>query len=193
MKRVKREGVMSVQLARHRFTVDDFHRMAEAGIFSEDDRVELIDGEIVDMTAIGGPHLDCVNRLTHLFVKGVGDRATVSVQNPVRLGRLSQPLPDLALIRPRSYAQGVPEPGDVFLLIEVADTTAAWDRESKLPVYARGGVPEVWLVDLRGRVVEVYRTPLPQGYGDVRVFLVGQLVAPAAFPDLSLAVDDVLG
>ncbi len=184
---------MSVQLARRRFTVDEYHRMAEAGILSEDDRVELIEGEIVHMTAIGGAHLDCVNRLTRLLVTRVGARADVSVQNPVRLDRYSEPQPDLALLQPRPYAPGLPGPRDVFLLVEVADTSAACDRQVKVPLYARAGITEVWLVNLERKAVEVYRDPAPAGFRSVQTFARGQLVSPFAFPDVVLTVDEVLG
>ncbi|MDR7555609.1 MAG: Uma2 family endonuclease [Armatimonadota bacterium] len=184
---------MSVQRARRRFTVDEYHRMAEAGILSEDDRVELIEGEIVDMTAIRGSHLDCVNRLTRLLVTRVGARADVSVQNPIRLDRYSEPQPDLALLHPRPYAPDLPGPRDVFLLVEVADTSAAYDRQVKVPLYARAGILEVWLVDLEGQAVEVYREPAPAGYRNAQAFARGQQLSPLAFPEVVLTVDEMLG
>lgn len=146
-------------LARRRFTVDDYHRMAEAGILHEDDRVELIDGEVVQMTPIGGRHMHAVNTLTRLMVQALTDAvpyAEVSVQNPVRLGERDEPEPDLAALRPREgeRAREVPTASDVLFLIEVADSTAAYDRRTKLPLYARAGVPEVWIVDLQAQIVE---------------------------------------
>ena len=152
----------------HRFTVDEYHRMAEVGLLGEDDRVELLEGEIIDMSPIGSRHAACVNRLTRLLATGLGDRAIVAVQNPVRVSDLSEPQPDLAVLRARDdfYAEQLPGPADVLLLIEVADTSLAFDRHVKVPLYARAGVPEVWVVDLDGEVVEVFRGPGPEGYAD---------------------------
>ena len=136
------------QLTRWRFTVHDYHRMGEAGILHEDDRVELIEGELVEMAAIGTRHFSCVNGLTRMLVRGVGDEAIVSVQNPVRLDEHSEPQPDLTVLRMRDYRESLPVPEDVLLLIEVSDPTLAYDRGVKLPLYARSGIREVWIVDL---------------------------------------------
>lgn len=156
---------MSVSVLRRRFTVDEYRRMAEAGIFSEGDRVELIEGEIVEMTPIGRRHFFCVTTLTHLLVNGVGDRALVSIQNSFRLSGRSEPEPDVAVLRRRPDYRSVDVgPDDVVLLIEVADTSLEYDREVKLPVYAQAGIPGVWIVDLSGERVEVYRRPGRDGY-----------------------------
>ncbi|MDR7554009.1 MAG: Uma2 family endonuclease [Armatimonadota bacterium] len=183
---------MSVQVKRRRFTVDEYERMALAGILSEDDRVELIEGEIVEMTPIGSRHADVVTRLTMLLARAVGDRALVSVQNPVRLDRYSEPQPDLTVLRPGSYAARHPEPSDVLLLIEVADATGRYDRGVKLPLYARAGVPEVWIVDLQAHAVEQYRAPAPDGYREVTRHRPGDRLAPEALPDLVVSVEAVL-
>jgi len=169
--------------------------MAEAGILSEDDRVELIEGEIVEMSPIGSHHAACVNRLTRLFSRQGGDRAIVSVQNPIRLSEYSEPEPDLALLRPRAdfYAEALPGPEDTLLVVEVMETSAQYDRERKLPLYAEAGIPEVWLVDLAAECIEVYRRPSPEGYEDVRRRCRGERLSPQAFPDVELAVDDILG
>jgi Uma2 family endonuclease len=186
---------MEVQLARRLFTVAEYHKMAEAGILSEDDRVELLEGEIVAMSPIGSRHAACVMRLTELLSERVVGRAHVNVQNPVRLGEHSEPQPDLALLRRRRdfYASSHPGPEDVLLVIEVAETSAAVDREVKVPLYARFGVPEVWLVDLAGDQVEVFREPSAEGYREVRVLRRGESLAPALLPDLLVPVDAVLG
>lgn len=131
-----------VQVARRRFTVHEYHRMAKAGILHEDDRVELIDGEPIEMAAIGTRHLTCVNVLNRSLVRSVGDEAIVSVQNPVRLYEYGEPQPDLAVIRTRDYRESLPTPEDVLLLIEVSNTTLAYDRGIKLPAYARKGIRE---------------------------------------------------
>jgi hypothetical protein len=193
--REKQEGGMAVLLLRRRFTVDEYHRMAEAGILAEDDRVELIEGEIVEMSPIGSRHAACVKRMTSLFYRQVGQKAIVSVQDSIRLTGHSEPQPDLALLKPRPdfYAKAHPGPEDVLLVVEVAETSPDYDRTVKVPLYARSGVPEVWLVDLAGEGVEVYRQPSPQGYREVRQARRGQRLTPEAFPDVELAVDDVLG
>jgi Uma2 family endonuclease len=186
---------MAVQLLRRRFTVEEYHQMAEAGVFSEDERVELIDGEIIEMAAIGSRHASCVMRLNYLFSQRIGEQAIVNVQNPVHLSLSSEPQPDVALLRPRAdfYAQGHPQPPDVFLIVEVADSSVGFDRELKAPLYARAGIPEMWLANLTDDHVDVYRHPHPSGYQEIRRVQRGQRLAPAAFPDVDLAVDDILG
>ncbi len=140
----------SAMATRYRFTVEDYHKMAEVDILGEDDRVELIDGEIIEMAPIGRLHAVCVVRLTDLFGETLRRRAIVWAQNPIGLGERSEPQPDLALLRwrPNFYADADPRPEDVLLIIEVADTSLAYDRDIKVPLYARAGIPEVWLVDL---------------------------------------------
>jgi Uma2 family endonuclease len=148
------------------FTVHEFFQMADAGIFSMDDRVELLAGEIVQMSPIGSRHAACVNRLHRTFHGLLGSSAIVSVQNPVRLDDYSEPQPDIAVIRFREdfYRDAHPGPADVLLIVEVADTSADVDRGVNVPLYARAGIPEVWVVDLSGRHVEVYQDPHRDGY-----------------------------
>jgi len=186
---------MSVQLLRRSFTVGEYHRMAEAGILRENDRVELLEGEILEMTPIGSRHAACVNRLNRLFSAQVGTLALISVQNPIQLGEHSEPQPDLALLRPRAdfYAKAHPGPEDVLLVVEVAETSAESDRAIKVPLYARAGIPETWLVDLAGQCVEVRRKPTPQGYEEVQQLRRGQHIFPLAFSDLGIAVDEIVG
>jgi len=184
---------MAVQLLRHLFTVEEYDRMAQAGIFSEDDRVELIEGEIVEMSPIGSRHAACVARLTALFSQVQG-QAIIWVQNPIRLNEHSEPQPDLALLRPREdfYAHGHPRPEDVLLIVEVADTTEDFDREIKVPLYARTGIPEVWVVVLADEHIEVHRRPTPQGYKEGQTLRRGQRLSPQNVPDLDLAVEAML-
>ena len=186
---------MSVEIARHRFTVEQYERMGEAGIFSEDDRVELIEGEIVEMTPIGSRHAAYVDRLNDLLTSTLGRRAIVRVQSPIRIGGHSEPQPDLVLLRRREdfYAGRHPEPADVLLVVEVADTSGRFDRRVKLPLSARAGIVEAWVLDLDGPALEVHRSPAPEGYRDVRRPRRGEAVTFAAVPDLSVAVDAVLG
>ena len=186
---------MEVQVLRKRFTIEDYHRMGQAGILSEDDRVELIDGEIVVMTPIGSPHAGKVNRLNRMFVRQLGERAIVTVQNPVVLPPDSEPQPDLAILRPRpDFYEGThPRPEDVILLIEVSDTSIDYDRTVEVPLYARAGIREVWIVDLAAECVEVYQQPGPEGYRSVQRFTRGQPLPLQAFPDLHLSVDQIFG
>lgn len=180
---------------RHRFTVDDYHRMAEAGVLREDDRVELLDGEVVVMSPIGDPHAACVNRLNRLLGARVGERAIVSVQNPIQLDSHSEPQPDVALLRPRDdfYASATPRPEDTLLAIEVGDSSVRFDREVKAPLYARAGVPELWLVDLGMGEIRVCRQPAATGYGEVSVKRRGDDLSPQALADVVVRVDAVLG
>ena len=186
---------MAVQVLRRRFNVEEYYLMAKAGILSEDDRVELIDGEIVEMPPIGSPHASNVDRLIQLFVLRLGERAIVRAQNPVRLGEHSEPQPDIALLRPRDdfYAAAHPGPQDVLLLIEIADTSIDYDREVKSPLYARAGIPEYWLVDLAGQRIEVYRDPAAGEYRQLRLVRRGERLAPEALPSLEMSSSDILG
>ena len=181
-----------MEVKRRRFTVHDYHRMGEAGILHEDDRVELIEGEIVEMAAIGTRHFSCVNRLNRLLVMSVGDEAVISVQNPVRLNEHTELQPDLAVIRPRDYRESLPEPDDVLLLIEVSETTLPYDRGVKLSLYARAGIREVWIVDLPGETIERYTAPSANGYRRVEQMRRGQTLESTSLPGLAPSVDEVL-
>lgn len=181
-------------LARRKLDVTEYHRMAEVGILGPDDRVELIEGELIAIAPIGDLHAGTTNRLTRMLVAAVGDRAIVAVGNPIRLGDNSEPQPDFALLRPRpgDYDDSKPTAADVLFLIEVADSSLRVDRRVKLLLYARHGVPEVWIVDLPGRVVEVYREPGAKGYAARTRAEPGASIEPALLPGLSLAVADFL-
>ena len=169
--------------------------MAQAGVLKEDDRVELIEGEIVEMAPIGSRHAACVNRLTRIFSQQLGQRALLAVQNPINLGERSEPQPDMALLRPTGdcYATAHPGPEDIFLLIEVADTSVDYDREVKVSLYARSGVTELWLVDLTSARIEVYRSPGPDGYRQTEILGADEHLAPSAFPDVVLPAREILG
>jgi Uma2 family endonuclease len=178
-----------------RFTAADYHRMGEAGIFHEDDRVELIEGVILRMSPIGDRHAGRVIVLNDLFSTRLAGRALVSVQNPLRLTERSEPEPDLVIMRRPKDAQSVraPHPHDVLLLIEVADTTLAFDRDTKVPLYAAAGIPEVWLLDLQGDRLRVYREPHEGEYRSITVLTRGDSITPLAFADLTLSVSQILG
>jgi Uma2 family endonuclease len=186
---------MSIQLSRRLFTVHEYHQMGQAGILKEDDRVELIEGEIVQMASIGSRHAACVDRLTELLVLRLTGRAIVRVQNPIYLNEYSEPQPDVSLLRPRLdfYAATHPGPQDVLLVVEVAETSAGIDRTAKMPLYACAGITEVWLVDLQEERLEVYSQPLPQGYQQVHHIGRGASLTLQAFPDLTFDVDGILG
>jgi Uma2 family endonuclease len=177
-----------------RFTVDEYYRMAEAGILGPGERVELIEGEIIQVAAIGSRHAGCVKRLIRLLVRGVGDRGLVQAQDPVRLDDVSEPEPDIALLRPRAddYTSAHPGPEDVLLIIEVADTTTAFDREVKGPLYAAAGIREYWLVDLDADRVEVFRDPRGRTYRHVTSHGRGDVLRPAELPELEVPLQRIL-
>lgn len=178
----------AVMVHRHRFDVDAYYRMVEAGILGPEDRVELIEGEIVDMAPIGSAHASTTDLLASLFVRAVTDDvAIVRIQNPLRLDAHNEPQPDLMLLRPRAdrYRQGHPTATDVLLLVEVADSSLAYDHGPKLALYARHGVPEFWIVDLVGRAVEICREPGPEGYAERRR-VTGGAATPALVPGVAI-------
>jgi|SRR6185295_573593 len=178
---------------RRLFTASEYQTMISAGIL-EGDRVELIEGEILQMPAMGSRHVSGVIRATRTLA-ALHDRADISVQNAVHLDDLSEPQPDLAVLRRRSdvYADSLPTPQDILLLIEVADTSAGYDRKVKIKLYAHNGVPEAWLISLGSSTLEVYRDPSPQGYREVKILRRGERLSPLAFPDLVIDVDSLLG
>ena len=180
-------------ITRWKLDVEAYHRLGEAGILRADDRVELIEGEVVAMSPIGAAHAGKVNRLNHLFARLVGDRALIALQNPIRLSDRTEPQPDVVLLRPRAdfYETASPTPADIFLLVEVADSSLRFDRLVKLPLYARHGIPAVWIVDLLASLVEVHAGPRPEGYASTLRAGRGETVAP--LPGLALRVDDILG
>jgi len=159
---------VAASLPRHRWTVTDFDRMLISGLLDETDRVELIEGELIDMTPIGSRHANLVDVLTQILVRRLPAGCRVRVQNPIRLGDLSEPQPDIAVVRDRSYAAAHPEAADVLLLIEVADTTLEFDRDIKLPLYARHGIPECWLIDVAGSQLSIHREPAEGEYRHIR-------------------------
>ena len=180
-------------LPRHRLTVEEFHRMGETGILRPDACVELIEGEIIDMAPIGSPHASAVARLAQLFVQALGSTAVVWIQNPIVLGDYSEPQPDLILLRPRDdfYRHALPRPADALLVVEVSDTSLRFDREVKLPLYARSNIPETWIVDLEHRVLMVYRNPADAGYRDIRTLVDPRAAAPTLLQACVLDLSDI--
>ena len=153
-------------IKRRQITVDEYYRMGEVGLIGPDERVELIEGEIIDMAPIGSDHASFVIQLTNLLVKAVQDKAIVSVQNPVRLSNRSEPEPDFAILRPRAdfYRKQLPTAADALLIVEVSNTSERYDREIKLPLYAAHSVPEVWVISIEQQSLTVYRTPTGDRY-----------------------------
>jgi hypothetical protein len=179
---------------RRLFSVDEFHHMAQRGIFQESDRLELIKGEIITMSPISARHAHSVRQLIRIFNQSFSDRAILDVQNPVVLGEHSEPQPDAMLLKTRAdLYKSHPTPEDVLLLVEVADSSLAYDRDVKGPLYARAGVLELWIVNVVDARLEVYRDPTPQGYRTRRWLWPGDAIAPFAFPDTLCQVEDILG
>jgi Uma2 family endonuclease len=188
-------AVVTTAPTSHRFTVEDWDRLIEVGFFTKYDRVELLDGEIFDITPIGDPHEASVDRLTRHFVTRAGERAIVRIQGSVQVSKYSVPLPDVAVLAPRDdfYRGGKPQPDDLLLVIEVSDSSLAFDRGPKARLYAAGGVAEYWVVDVNGEVVDVCTEPSADGYRSVSTVGRGATLAPICLPGVSLTVDEILG
>jgi Uma2 family endonuclease len=186
---------MSAQLEPRLFNVTEYYKMAKAGILKPDDRVELIEGEIIKMTAIGSPHAACVSRLVRLLSKAIGDTAILSPQNPVRLDDFSEPVPDIALLKARVdyYAARHPTPKDALLVIEVADSSLLKDRNIKVPLYARAGISEIWIINLPKEIIEVYSDAHLGKYRKCQKFKRGDVVKSPTVKGLSLKVNEILG
>jgi Uma2 family endonuclease len=191
-----REGQqVAIQRTPRRFTAAEYWQMVEAHVFDADERLELIDGEIVQMSPIGDPHAAGVVRLTMLLTRLFAERALVSAQNALKVGERYVPQPDLMVLRPRAdfYATQTPVPADCLLVIEVSDTTADFDCRIKAPRYAAGGVAELWQLDLPRDAVVVYREPVGEAYQAVRVYQRGETVTIAALGEPAIAVEAILG
>lgn len=171
------------------FTVDEYHTLARAGILDEDSRTELIDGRIIVMSPIGSRHLHTVNQVLDVFAEKVyalsPRPARLSVQNPIRLSTLTEPEPDLVLLRPDAPQDRTPTPADALLVVEVVDSSAAYDRQQKAPHYAAASVPELWIVPLAEDAVEVYRRPGPEGYAEVQRHNLDAELSVETVPQLS--------
>ena len=181
-------------LSRHKLYIDDYHRMGHAGILREDSRVELVEGELIDMAPIGSLHLSVVTKLSMLLARQVGDFALVSTQNPLSLPPDSEPQPDIALLKPRAdwYSNALPGAQDVLLLIEVGDSSAEYDREIKIPLYARHVIPEAWLIDLRARTLHIYREPHDAGYRRVLQPEPGETASPLLLSSARIVLAEIL-
>ena len=181
-------------ITKRRFSVKEYYLMADAGILSPRDRVELIDGEIVQMAAMGSYHAGCVLYLSTAFSQMLGQRAFVNVQNPVRLSEHSEPEPDIALLKPRAdfYTESHPRPDEVMLIVEVSHSTVEYDRDVKTPLYAEAGIPELWLVNLDEDFIDGLSDPDGAGYRTLRRYVRGERIAPSLLPDAALEVSEIL-
>ncbi len=186
---------MSVELQRRQFTVKEYHKMVETGILTKYDKVELIAGEIIKVAPIGIYHAACLRRLNMIFNQLLYSQVIVDNHNQIHLSNDSAPEPDLALLQWRDdfYEAKHPQPEDIFLLIEVADSTIKYDREIKMPLYAENGIHEVWLIDINQQLVEVYRQAEENSYQNVQHFFRGDILTIEFFNDFYLAVDEILG
>jgi len=185
---------MQVEVTKKLFTVADYYQMAEAGILRPEDRVELIDGEIIQVSPIGDRHAGNVNRLTHLFAASFSGRAVLSVQNPIQLNNYTEPEPDIVLLKPRVdyYASKKVWAHDALLIVEVADTTLRYDRDIKVPRYSAAGIPEVWIENLSDNELLVYRNPTGETYAVSITLHRGDSVSPVAFPDVVFRIEELL-
>ena len=194
MSAVLEQGV-PVMAPHWKLSTSEYHRMIAAGILQEDDRVELIEGELIEMAPIGPYHASLSSRLICELGYATEGRAIAWSQNPIWLGSQSEPQPDFALLRnhPRRYRDRLPGPQDILLIIEIADNSLRYDREVKAPLYARAGLPEYWIVNLADRQIEVYQNPDPAlgRYQSIQAVTTGAL-APAAFPDVEISVSALL-
>jgi Uma2 family endonuclease len=186
---------MPTEATKKLFTVDEYYKIAEAGVLSERAHTELIDGEIIEMSPMGVRHAAAITRANRLFSDAFKDKAEVRVQLPLPIGKFSEPEPDLCLVnpnRPSSETQH-PGPGDVFLVLEISDSSLRYDRDVKLPVYAASGVAEVWIEDLPHRTLHVYRDPDGRAYKTVLFFSGEDSVSPLAFPGTAFTVSSLIG
>ena len=179
---------------RHRISVDEYHRMGEAGVFDPNLRIELIEGELIEMPPIYPPHASTVDRITYQFVTRLGARARVRCQHPATLSPNSEPHPDLVVARrdSRDYCDHHPAPDEILLAVEVSDSTLRLDRKIKIPLYARSGIAEIWLVNLIDDEIVSHQEPAGAWYGSVRTYRRGESISPLAFPNTAFAVDDLL-
>lgn len=188
------QELAEVNVERLKWNVRDYERLIQTGFFGEDERIELISGELVTMPPISSGHSGHVKRLNRVLANKLGARATIGVQDPIRLDDESEPQPDFSILKPRAddYTDSHPTPSDVFWLIEVAETSVDYDRKTKARLYARAGITELWVVDLRANQIEVFREPSPEEYRAHQIFARGDEIHPLAFPDVTFPVNEIL-
>ncbi len=186
---------MSLSLITRKFTVEEYEKMTTEGIIKPDEKVELIRGEIIKMSPMGTRQAAGIYRLTQLFYRKFGDLILLGVQNPIRLNNNSQPEPDLSLLIPRSdfYVAAYPCPQDIYLIIEVSDSTLDYVRYTKIPLYAEANIQEVWIVNLKEECLEVYRHPLQGSYQNIQKYSINERVFITSFPDIEFTIAEILG
>lgn len=189
------QEAVSVPVTRHRFTVVEYERMGQIGIFAEDERVELVCGEVIEMPPSGERHAACVDFLTQLITLRLRRSAIVRVQSPIRLDEHSQPQPDITILKRRDdfYRHAHPGPEDILLIIEVSDTTLEYDMKVKVPLYARAGIPETWVVNLRGGRVKTYVDPAKGAYQTITSYARGDELQSHSLASLRLSITEVFG
>jgi hypothetical protein len=184
--------VIVADRTRFRVSVDRYQKMVATGVLTKDDRTELIEGDLLDMAPTGSRHASISMRLNKLLVRGVGDAAEVSIGGPINLGDFSEPQPDVSLLKPREdYSTRIAEPGDVLLVVEISDISLAFDRTTKLGLYARYGIEEYWIVDVEGERIEVYRGPSASGYAERHAIQGTGVASPRALPELRIKTQDL--
>ncbi len=193
--------VETLTLHRKKFTREIYYKMAELGLFQEDNpkeicytkRLELIKGEIFEMSPVGFKHASCVKKLNYLLMKKLSDKVILGVQDPIKLKDNTEPQPDLVLLKPRPdfYIREHPQPEDIFLLIEVADSSINYDREVKLPLYAENKIHEVWLIDLNKKILEVHQNPYNNYYQNIQKLSSINNVCLSNFTDIEIKVSDL--
>jgi Uma2 family endonuclease len=185
---------MSRELAKRFFTVAEYHKMGEVGIISPNDRVELLDGEIIKMSPIGSLHAACTKRINKLIMPLIQDVAILGVQDPVEISDYSEPEPDISVLKYREdfYASSHPKSSDILLIIEVADSTLESDRRDKLPKYARAGIAETWLVNLPKELIEVHTNPVKGIYQNIRLYQRDDIISSQVLPQIKVVVDEIL-
>jgi Uma2 family endonuclease len=185
---------MLTKVNRKYFTTDEYHRMVAQDILSAQDRIELIEGEVLFMSPIGSRHAACVNRLTAILSAFLKNQEIVSIQNPIQLSQFSEPEPDVALLRPRDdfYASHLPTPADILLIIEVADTSIEYDQQTKLPLYARSAIHEVWIVNLNSNSITTYTNPSVGEYQVVKQYSAVDTIQSATISQLQLQAKDII-
>ncbi len=183
---------VAIKPTRKQFTVEEYYQLSELGMLG-DGKTELIDGDIIYMAPMGTRHAGYIGRLLKIFFKALGDRVLITAQTPVRLNGRLQPEPDLSILKPRrdDYIKSPPQTQDIYLLIEVSDTTIDNDRNVKSVVYARAGIIELWIIDIEAQLVEVYRNPNTNGYESIQQFRSGESISPLSFPDIVISVDAI--
>ena len=178
--------------AKYRLTVEQYYKMAEVGILGIEQRTELIEGEIIEMSPIGAKHAGTINRLSRVLSPSIFAQSIISIQNSIRLNDKSEPQPDLAILHLRDdcYTESIPTPDDVFLLIEVSDSTLKYDRDIKIPLYAKAGIPEVWIANIEEQVFEVYKSPNQNSYEQIKIYSKGEVILIESL-GVAITVDEV--